>query len=91
MIRHLNAARLPDGYPVDEHFNPSYGPWDQRLCVVPDGNMFDVISRGKGRRGDRPHQDVHRTGIELESGLHLDADIIVTATGLNIQLFGGCR
>ena len=88
-IRHLNATRLPDGYPVDEHFNPSYGPWDQRLCVVPDGDMFDVISRGKADVVTDRIKTFTETGIELESGRHLDADIIVTATGLNVQLLGG--
>ncbi len=89
VIRHLNASRLPDGYPVDEHFNPTYGPWDQRLCVVPDGDMFDAISRGKADVVTDRIKTFTETGIELESGRLLDADIIVTATGLNVQLFGG--
>ena len=89
LIRHLNAKQLPEGYPVDEHFNPSYNPWDQRLCAVPDGDLFKAIGDGSASVVTDRIATFTETGIELESGRHLDADIIVTATGLNLQMFGG--
>ena len=89
LIRHLNAKELPAGYPVDEHFNPSYNPWDQRLCAVPDADLFKAISSGGASVVTDRIATFTETGIQLESGKHLDADIIVTATGLNVQLLGG--
>jgi cation diffusion facilitator CzcD-associated flavoprotein CzcO len=89
LIRHLNAKELPKGYPVDEHFNPAYDPWDQRLCAVPDADLFKAISSGAASVVTDRIATFTETGIELASGRHLEADIIVTATGLNIQLFGG--
>jgi monooxygenase len=89
LIRRLNAKQLPKGYPVDEHFNPTYNPWDQRLCAVPDADLFKAISDGSASVVTDRIATFTETGIELESGNHLDADIIVTATGLNMQLFGG--
>ncbi|MDG5484904.1 flavin-containing monooxygenase [Mycolicibacterium gadium] len=89
LIRHLNARELPAGYPVDEHFNPAYNPWDQRLCAVPDADLFKAISSGAASVVTDRIVTFTETGIQLESGKHLEADIIVTATGLNIQLLGG--
>ena len=89
LIRYLNAKELPEGYPVDEHFNPAYNPWDQRLCTVPDADLFKAISSGAASVVTDRIATFTETGIQLESGKHLEADIIVTATGLNIQLFGG--
>ncbi len=89
LIRSINAKQLPAGYPVDEHFSPAYNPWDQRLCAVPDADLFKAISAGKASVVTDRIATFTETGIELESGQHLDADIIVTATGLNVQLFGG--
>ncbi|WP_099023975.1 flavin-containing monooxygenase [Mycolicibacterium palauense] len=89
LIRGINARRLPAGYPVDEHFNPHYNPWDQRLCAVPDGDLFTAISDGRASVVTDRIATFTETGIALESGRELDADVIVTATGLNIQLFGG--
>lgn len=89
LIRRLNAQQLPDGYPVDEHFSPDYNPWDQRLCAVPDGDMFAAISNGSASVVTDRIATFTETGIRLESGRDLDADIIVTATGLNMQAFGG--
>ena len=89
MIRHHIAKQLPAHYPVDEHFNPPYNPWDQRLCVVPDGDLFKAIRDGNASVvTDRINTFTER-GIRLESGRELEADIIVTATGLNLQAFGG--
>ncbi|MDT5068984.1 MAG: monooxygenase [Mycobacterium sp.] len=89
IIRNINAKRLPEGYPVDEHFSPTYNPWDQRLCAVPDSDLFRAISNGSGSVVTDRIATFTETGILLESGRELDADIIVTATGLNMQAFGG--
>jgi cation diffusion facilitator CzcD-associated flavoprotein CzcO len=89
LIRYLNARELPEGYPVDEHFKPAYNPWDQRLCAVPDADLFKAISSGAASVVTDRIATFTETGIQLESGQHLEADIIVTATGLNIQLLGG--
>jgi monooxygenase len=89
VIRYLNARQLPKGYPVDEHFRPAYNPWDQRLCVVPDGDLFKAIRDGKASVVTDRIDTFTERGIKLESGRVLEADIIVTATGLNLQAFGG--
>jgi monooxygenase len=81
--------RLPKGYDVEKHFGPSYNPWDQRLCLAPDGDFFRTIRHGKADVITDTIDRFTPTGIRLASGEELDADIIVTATGLNMQLFGG--
>jgi monooxygenase len=88
-IRYINASRLPPGYPVDVHFNPTYGPWDQRLCAVPGGDLFKAITSGTASVVTDRIRTFTETGIELVSGATLDADIIVTATGLNLLPLGG--
>ena len=88
-IRFSNKRALPKGYPVDEHFNPPYNPWDQRLCAVPDGDLFKVISEGKASVVTDHIDTFTEKGVLLKSGQVLEADIIVTATGLNLQVFGG--
>ncbi|AZG46500.1 flavin-containing monooxygenase [Gordonia insulae] len=89
MIRKINASQLPEGYPVDTHFNPPYNPWDQRLCVVPDSDLFRTLRKGKASIVTDRIASFTETGILLESGAELEADIIVTATGLNIKIIGG--
>jgi cation diffusion facilitator CzcD-associated flavoprotein CzcO len=89
LIRWVNTKQLPAGYPVDEHFNPPYGPWDQRLCAVPDGDLFRAIREGTAEVVTDRVATFTETGIRLESGRELTADVIVTATGLNVQAFGG--
>ena len=89
VIRASNAALLPRDYDLDTHFNPPYNPWDQRLCVVPDGDLFKAIKKGTASIETGRIKRFVADGIELESGQVLEADIIVTATGLNLQLFGG--
>lgn len=88
-IRRLNVMALPKGYDVDTHFNPSYDPWDQRLCMVPDGDMFKAIKNGKADVVTDHIERFTPTGIQLASGRHLEADVIITATGLNLIAFGG--
>jgi monooxygenase len=89
IIRTLNVKSLPTGYDVDTHFNPKYNPWDQRLCAVPDADLFRAISKGKASVVTDTIERFTATGILLKSGKELPADIIVTATGLKLQLFGG--
>ena len=87
-MRWVNARALPDGYDVETHFNPRYNPWDQRMCMVPDSDMFKAISRGTASVVTDGIIRFTERGILLESGAELDADIIVTATGLNMVPFG---
>jgi monooxygenase len=88
IIRRINAKKLPADYPVDEHFNPPYGPWDQRLCAVPDGDLFRAIGKGTASVVTDRIETFTETGIRLVSGRELEADVIVTATGLNVQAMG---
>ncbi|SOC49746.1 Predicted flavoprotein CzcO associated with the cation diffusion facilitator CzcD [Blastococcus aggregatus] len=89
LIRRLTAKQLPAGYDVDTHFNPPYDPWDQRLCLVPDGDLFRTLREGKASIVTDRIATFTETGIELESGEHLDADVVITATGLNLLAMGG--
>ncbi|MBH1987129.1 MAG: NAD(P)/FAD-dependent oxidoreductase [Burkholderiales bacterium] len=72
-----------------KHFTPPYNPWDQRLCAVPNGDMFKVLKKGKASVVTDHIDRFVENGIKLKSGQTLEADIIVTATGLNLRLFGG--
>lgn len=86
----LQAMRdLPKDYDVDVHFNPTYDPWDQRLCIIPDGDLYKVIADGKAEVVTDTVERFTPTGIALDSGRELAADIIVTATGLDLIAFGG--
>lgn len=89
VIRLINKKCLPKGYDVDTHFNPPYDPWDQRLCLSPDGDFFQALSTGGASIVTDRITRFTTSGIQLESGTHLDADVIVTATGLNVRLLGG--
>jgi cation diffusion facilitator CzcD-associated flavoprotein CzcO len=89
VIRDINAKLLPDGYPVDEHFRPPYNPWDQRMCIVPDGDLFRVIRDGKASVVTGQIETFTENGVLLTDGRELPADIIVTATGLNVRALGG--
>jgi monooxygenase len=72
-------AQLPPGYDVERHFSPAYAPWDQRLCVVPSGDLFAAVRIAT----------LTERGVALASGEELEADVVVTATGLRLQLLGG--
>ncbi len=89
LIRRVNVKFLPEGYPVDEHFNPPYDPWDQRLCAVPDADLFRAIGGGTASVVTDKIATFTERGVLLESGRELVADIVVTATGLTVQAFGG--
>jgi monooxygenase len=80
---------LPEGVPLDPHFTPAYAPWDQRLCLVPDGDLFRAMRDGTASVVTDRIATFTRAGIELASGAHLDADVVVTATGLNLLALGG--
>jgi cation diffusion facilitator CzcD-associated flavoprotein CzcO len=88
-IRRMQKRALPKGYDIETHFNPSYGPWDQRLCVDADGALFKAIREGRASVVTDHIDTFTTTGIRTRSGEELEADIIVTATGLQVQLIGG--
>jgi cation diffusion facilitator CzcD-associated flavoprotein CzcO len=89
VIRRGVVKQLPAGYEVDLHFKPRYNPWEQRLCLVPDNDLFEVISAGTASVVTDEIETFTETGIRLRSGEELQADIIIAATGLNVLLFGG--
>jgi len=89
MLRESAIKRLPPGYDVDTHFRPTYEPWDQRMCLIPDGDFFAAISSGKAEVVTDHIESFTADGIRLRSGRHLSADVIISATGLNLQPLGG--
>jgi cation diffusion facilitator CzcD-associated flavoprotein CzcO len=89
LLRRGVERHLPPGYDIDTHFKPRYGPWDQRLCLAPDGDLFEAICSGRASVvTDRVDAFTER-GLRLQSGAELEADLIVTATGLNLLALGG--
>jgi monooxygenase len=88
-LRQMAERRLPEGFDYDKHFSPSYKPWDQRVCVAPNGDLFKKIRKGQAGVVTDTIERFTPDGIKLSSGEVLDADIIITATGLNMQLLGG--
>jgi cation diffusion facilitator CzcD-associated flavoprotein CzcO len=89
LIRAGAVRALPEGYDVDTHFNPPYNPWDQRLCVVPDGDLFDAVSGGEVSIATDQIETFTEDGIRLRSGSELEADVVITATGLNLLPLAG--
>jgi len=90
LLGRVRKALGPD-YDVEKHFTPSYNPWDQRLCLIPDGDLFEAIRSGKASVVTDRIDGITKKGIRLASGQELDADIIVLATGLNLKLLGGAH
>ncbi|MDZ7673532.1 MAG: NAD(P)/FAD-dependent oxidoreductase [Acidimicrobiales bacterium] len=82
-------AQLPDDFDVDRHFTPTYDPWDQRLCIVPDGDLFRSIDKGQASIVTDHIDTITEHGIRVQSGEELEADIIVSATGLELLFLGG--
>ncbi len=82
---------LGEDYDIGTHFSPHYNPWDQRLCLVPNGDLFDAIKRGAASVVTDHIDRFTAGGVRLASGEELEADLIVTATGLKLQLFGGAE
>ena len=89
LIRRLLQRRLPPGFDVDTHFKPRYEPWDQRLCIVPDGDLFEAISDGRVSVVTDRIETFTERGLALASGAELEADLVVTATGLQMEPLGG--
>jgi cation diffusion facilitator CzcD-associated flavoprotein CzcO len=89
LVRKRQEALLPAGYDIDTHFTPEYDPWDQRLCLVPNGDLFDALGDGSASIVTDHIDSFVETGIKLRSGEELQADVIVTATGLNLLALGG--
>ncbi len=88
----LQMVRRQLGKNADmSHFTPKYNPWDERVCAVPDGDLFKVIRQGKASVVTDHIDTFTKTGIRLKSGQELQADMIITATGLNLQLLGGMK
>ena len=90
LIRRLTEKQLPAGFDVDTHFNPPYNPWDQRLCLVPDGDLFRTLRRGDGLDRHRPdRRGSPRRASRWSRGSTSTPTSIVTATGLNLLAMGG--
>ncbi|MCB1646741.1 MAG: NAD(P)/FAD-dependent oxidoreductase [Pseudomonadales bacterium] len=83
--------QLGEDFDINRHFNPAYNPWDQRMCLVPEGDMFTAIREGRASVVTDTIDTFTETGIQLKSGEHLDADMIVTATGLKLQMLSGMK
>jgi cation diffusion facilitator CzcD-associated flavoprotein CzcO len=91
VLRKAAKEKLPASFDVDVHFAPRYDPWDQRLCAVPGGDLFRAISAGDADVVTDRIDRVDAEGVRLESGGRVDADVLVTATGLNVLVLGGMR
>lgn len=87
----MNGVRseLGESFDVEKHFNPRYNPWDQRVCFDPDGEFFAALRSGKAEVVTDHIESFTETGIRLRSGEELDADLVVSATGLIIKILGG--
>jgi cation diffusion facilitator CzcD-associated flavoprotein CzcO len=89
VIRRAAVKQLPPGYPVDTHFRPRYNPWDERLCIAPDGDFFTAIREGDADVVTATIDRFTERGVKLSTGAELEADVVVTATGLNVVFGGG--
>jgi cation diffusion facilitator CzcD-associated flavoprotein CzcO len=88
-LRYTAVSNLPRGYDVDTHFKPRYNPWDQRLCLILDADVYKTIADGRTEVVTDHIDQFDATGIQLKSGRHIEADIVVTATGLQLLALGG--
>jgi len=89
LIRRGLERALPADYDIEKHFTPRYDPWDQRMCLVPNGDLFEALSDGSASVVTDTIETFTERGIKLDSGEELEADLIVTATGLNLLFLGG--
>ncbi|MGB0102371.1 MAG: NAD(P)/FAD-dependent oxidoreductase, partial [Nocardioides sp.] len=89
LVRRQTVAQLPEGYDVDRDFKPRYDPWTQRMCFVPDGDLFAAMRNGSASVVTGQIETFTEAGVRLRSGEELEADVLVTATGLKIKVFGG--
>ena len=90
LLKRVRKA-LGEDYDVEKHFTPSYEPWTQRLCLVPDNDLFVAIKEGRADVVTGKIDRIGETGVRMEGGDQVQADILVTATGLNLQALGGVR
>src|SRR4029079_3360740 len=88
VLVHDVARRLPDGYDVARHFTPSYGPWDQRVCIVPGGDLFAAISSGSVDVVPGAVDTFTERGLRLATGEDVEADLVIAATGLDVLALG---
>ncbi|MGB5950352.1 MAG: NAD(P)/FAD-dependent oxidoreductase [Parvibaculum sp.] len=84
-------AQLGPDFDIDTHFTPSYNPWDQRLCLVPNGDLFEALKAKRASVVTDHIETFTETGIRLKSGKEIEADLVVTATGLNLQVLGDLK
>jgi monooxygenase len=91
LLKKAAIAQLPPGYDVETHFSPRYNPWDQRMCLAPDGDFFAAIKSGRADVVTDQIAEFTESGIRLQSGAELEADIVVTATGLRLLALGGMQ
>jgi monooxygenase len=89
LINRWLTKELGPEYDVGTHFNPRYNPWEQRVCLVPDGDLFEAMRQGRASIVTDQIETFTETGVRLRSGAELAADVVVTATGLNLLLLGG--
>jgi cation diffusion facilitator CzcD-associated flavoprotein CzcO len=89
MLVALVTSQLPEGYDVARHFTPSYAPWDQRVCFLPDGDLFRAIRHGDASVVTDTIDSFTERGVRVASGEEIPADIVVSATGLELQALGG--
>lgn len=90
ILRARTQSQLPKNVPLDPHFNPCYNPWDQRLCVSPDGDFYKALRKGRADIKTDTIDHVTEKGMKFTSGDSLDnIDILITATGLRLQIAGG--
>jgi cation diffusion facilitator CzcD-associated flavoprotein CzcO len=88
-IRATAKRALPEGYPVDVHFKPRYDPWDQRLCLILDNDFYEAIGDGRLNVVTDQIDHIDAKGVVLRAGDRIDADLIITATGIQLQALGG--
>jgi monooxygenase len=89
IVRRGLERQLPPGFDIDTHFRPRYDPWDERVCIVRDGDLFTALRSGKASVVTDRIETFTERGVKLASGEELEADVIVTATGLNLLMIGG--
>ena len=89
LLRRTASRALPPGYAVDTHFKPPYNPWDQRLCFILDSDLYKAVAAGDVEMVTDHIDHFDRDGIVLASGRRVDADVVITATGLQLQALGG--
>jgi monooxygenase len=91
LVRRAVERQLPPDYDIDAHFSPRYNPWDQRMCLVPDSDLFQALSSGRASVVTDHIDTFTPSGLRLRSGAELPADLVVTATGLNLLALGGTQ